>query len=77
MRIRASRVESWFGFSRRNAFCVAARAVGEGGLGAGFIACATVSGMVGILTEDTTGSVSKKRVSRIASRGKYVAHALE
>ena len=57
MRMRASRVESWLGFSRRSAFCVAARAVGDGGLGAGFIACATVSGMVGMLTEDTTGSV--------------------
>lgn len=61
MRMRASRVESWLGFSRRSAFCVAARAVGEGGLGAGFIACATVSGMVGMLTEDTTGSVIARK----------------
>jgi hypothetical protein len=60
MRTRASRDESWLGFSRRSAFCIAARAVGDGGLGAGFIACATVSGIVGMLTEDTTGSVQKE-----------------
>lgn len=34
----ASRWVSWFGFSGRIAFCVAARAPGDGGLGAGFIA---------------------------------------
>ena len=68
MRMRASRVESWLGFSRRSAFCVAARAVGEGGLGAGFIACATVSGIVGMLTEDTTGSVKAYVHDGIASK---------
>ena len=52
----ASRLDSWFGFSLRSAFCVASRAVGEGGRGAGFIACATVKGMVGMLHEDMTGS---------------------
>jgi hypothetical protein len=30
--------------------------VGEGGLGDGFMACATVKGMVGMLLEETTGS---------------------
>jgi hypothetical protein len=35
--------------------CVAARAVGDGGRGAGFMACATANGMVGTFTEDTTG----------------------
>ncbi len=52
----ASRLDSWCGFSLRMAFCVASRAVGEGGRGAGFIACATVKGMVGILHDDITGS---------------------
>lgn len=54
MRMRASRLESWFGFSRLYDFWVAARCVGEGGLGAGFMACATVSGMVGMLQDETT-----------------------
>jgi hypothetical protein len=36
--------------------CVAARAVGDGGRGAGFMACATAKGIVGTFTEDTTGS---------------------
>lgn len=57
IKICASRVDNWFGSPRRRAFCVAARAVGEGGRGAGFIACATVRGIVGILHEDTTGSI--------------------
>jgi hypothetical protein len=56
MSTRASRVDGWSVFSRLIARCVAARAVGEGGRGAGFIACATIKGMVGILTDDTTGS---------------------
>lgn len=56
MSTRASLLESWLGFSLRRAFCVAARAEGEGGRGAGFIACATVRGIVGILQDDTTGS---------------------
>jgi len=34
---------------------VASRAVGDGGRGAGFIACATIKGMVGMLHDDTTG----------------------
>jgi hypothetical protein len=55
MRIRASRFESWLGFSRRIAFWVASRAVGEGGRGAGFIACATLRGIVGMLHDETTG----------------------
>jgi hypothetical protein len=76
MRMRASRVESWLGFSRRSAFCVAARAVGEGGLGPGFIACATVSGMVGMLTEDTTGSVKAHEHDGVASnRRKMGTHS--
>jgi hypothetical protein len=45
-------------FSRRVARWVAARAVGDGGRGAGFMAWATARGMVGTLTEDTTGPVS-------------------
>lgn len=57
IRISASRVESWFVFSRRIARWVAARAVGDGGRGAGFIAWATDRGIVGTLTEDTTGPV--------------------
>jgi hypothetical protein len=56
IRTRASRLESWLGFSRRRAFCVASRAVGDGGRGAGFMACATVRGIVGILHDDITGS---------------------
>jgi hypothetical protein len=52
---RASRLESWLGFSRRIAFCVAARWVGDGGRGAGFIACATTRGMVEMFTDDMTG----------------------
>lgn len=56
IRTLASRVDSWLGFSRRRAFCVAARAVGEGGRGAGFMAWATMRGIVGILQEETTGS---------------------
>lgn len=55
MRTRASRLESWWGFSRRSAFWVASLAPGDGGRGAGFIAWATMSGIVGILHEDTTG----------------------
>lgn len=51
----ASRLESWFGFSRLRAFWVAARCEGEGGRGAGFMAWATVSGMVGMLHDETTG----------------------
>ena len=35
--------------------CVAARAFGDGGRGAGFMAWATAKGIVGTLTEDTTG----------------------
>jgi hypothetical protein len=38
IRISASRVESWFVFSRLIARCVAALAPGDGGRGAGFIA---------------------------------------
>ena len=53
---RVSRVDSCSVFSRRSALCVAARAEGEGGRGAGFMACATTRGIVGILQEDTTGS---------------------
>ena len=34
----ASHEDSWFGVSRPKAFCVAARAVGDGGRGAGFMA---------------------------------------
>jgi hypothetical protein len=56
MRTRASRVDGWSVFSRLIARCVAARAVGDGGRGAGFMACATIKGMVGILHEETTGS---------------------
>jgi hypothetical protein len=56
IKISASRVESWFVFSRLIARCVAALAPGDGGRGAGFIAWATARGMVGTLTEDTTGS---------------------
>ena len=52
----ASRLDSWLGFSLRWARCVAARADGEGGLGDGFMACATASGIVGMLLEDATGS---------------------
>jgi hypothetical protein len=65
IKISASRVESWFVFSRRIARWVAARAVGDGGRGAGFIACATDRGIVGTLTEDTTGPVC----TRIESHG--------
>jgi hypothetical protein len=39
---------------------VAARAVGDGGRGAGFIAWATARGIVGTLTEDTTGPVGAR-----------------
>ena len=60
MRTWASRVLSWLVFSRRRAFWVAARCVGEGGRGAGFIAWATCRGIVGMLTDDTTGSASMK-----------------
>lgn len=56
IRIRASRLDSWLGFSRRRAFWVASRAVGDGGRGAGFIACATIRGMVGMLHDEMTGS---------------------
>ena len=56
MRMRASRVDSWFGFSRRRAFCVAARWVGDGGRGAGFMVCATARGIVGMLQDEITGS---------------------
>ena len=59
IKISASRVESWFVFSRLIARCVAALAPGDGGRGAGFIAWATARGMVGTLTEDTTGSRRK------------------
>jgi hypothetical protein len=55
IKISASRVDSWFVFSRLIARCVAALACGDGGRGAGFIACATDRGIVGTLTEDTTG----------------------
>ena len=58
IRISASRVESWFVFSHRIiARWVVARAVGDGGRGAGFIAWATARGIVGTLTEDATGPV--------------------
>jgi hypothetical protein len=56
--MRASRLDSWLGLSRRRAFCVASRAVGDGGRGDGFIACATIRGIVGILQDDMTGSTS-------------------
>ena len=52
---RASRLESWLGFSRRRAFCVASRAPGDGGRGAGFIVWATARGIVGMLQDETTG----------------------
>lgn len=39
---------------------MASRAVGEGGRGAGFMAWATVKGMVGILLDETTGSSKEK-----------------
>ena len=61
---RASRLDSWSGCSRRIAFCVAARAEGDGGRGAGFIACATTSGIVGMLHEDTTGSNGSNPLSK-------------
>lgn len=35
---------------------MASRAVGEGGRGAGFIACATTKGIVGTLQEEMTRS---------------------
>lgn len=57
MRIQASPLDSWFGFSLLKAFCVASRAVGEGGRGAGFTAWATSNVIVAIiLTDDMTGS---------------------
>jgi hypothetical protein len=37
---------------------MASRVVGEGGRGPGFMVCATMSGMVEILQDDTTGSVN-------------------
>ena len=37
---------------------MASRAVGEGGRGPGFMACATMSGIVEILQDDTTGSAN-------------------
>ena len=43
------------GAPARIARCTASRCVGEGGRGAGFIACATVSGMVGRLADEMTG----------------------
>jgi len=61
IRMRASRLDSWLGFSRRSAFCVASRAVGDGGRGEGFIACATIRGIVGILQDDMTGSTPHRR----------------
>ena len=51
-----SRTDGSLVFSRRRALCVAARAEGDGGRGAGFIAWATTKGIVGILHEDITGS---------------------
>jgi hypothetical protein len=61
MRICASRVESWFGLSRRVARCVASRAAGDGGRGAGFIVCATCSGIVGMFTDEITGSTPRQQ----------------
>lgn len=54
--------------SGRLAFCVASGVVGDGG--EGFIACATTSGIVGMLHEDTTGSkwlnpMSEEKKSKI------------
>ena len=42
---------------------MAARAEGEGGRGAGFIACATVKGIVGILQDDTTGAIERRSLA--------------
>jgi hypothetical protein len=56
---RASRLDNLSGFSRSRAFCIASRAVGDGGRGAGFMACATISGIVGMLHDDITGSNTK------------------
>jgi hypothetical protein len=53
---RASRVDRWLVSSRRIALCVASRAEGDGGRGAGFIVCATTRGIVEILHEEMTGS---------------------
>jgi hypothetical protein len=58
IRIFASRVLSWFGFSRRVARWAASRAPGDGGRGAGFIVCATASGIVGMFTDEITASAS-------------------
>src|SRR5258706_10994061 len=55
IRTRASRGESSIGAPARMARCTASRCVGEGGRGAGFIACAMVSGMVGTLADEMTG----------------------
>jgi hypothetical protein len=68
IKISASRVDSWFVFSRLMARCVAARAFGDGGRGAGFIAWATARGMVGTLTEDTTGPACARKIHSVRHR---------
>ena len=70
MRICASLLDNWFGLSRRWARWVAALAVGEGGRGEGFIACATGRGIVGMLLDDTTGSrmVHKNQATGVRKR---------
>ncbi len=63
----ASRVDrppaSW-----REALWAAAIAVGEGGRGAGFMACATIKGIVGMLQDEITGP--SKGLGRIIN-GRY------
>jgi len=55
IRTRASRGDNSIGAPARIARCTASRCVGEGGRGAGLIACAMVSGIVGTLADEMTG----------------------
>lgn len=48
---------------------MASRAVGDGGRGAGFMACATTRGIVGILHDEMTGSTERKKVNKIKDEG--------
>ena len=58
--LAASEADRELGLVVRLAFCMRAAEVGDGGLGGGFIDCATASGIVLMLEEDVTGAVNAK-----------------
>jgi hypothetical protein len=64
IRTFASRLDKPLESPCRDALCAAATAVGDGGRGAGFMDCAMLRGMVGMLHDEMTGPMmpDKQRI---------------